>query len=194
MLILACGNLQASRAAVADNRADNHEEGVAFISQRAGIPSDMKACITHNEHKIVLQLFPCIYHLSATGPVSWPWSHTFAILYMHQAQISRSMHDTYFKTYATGLVCKTCEHCACYMVWGDFHLHFAFSCHPELSIFPVSNVQLWLYSVCNMKQCGFCRTFTICLFPAPVMLLRTSLPGKLSLAPHAPSFGWHAFS
>ena len=31
------------------------------------------------------------------------------------------------------------------------------------------------------------------LFPAPVKLLRNSLPGELKLAPHAPSPGWHSF-
>lgn len=62
MLILACGNLQASRAAVADNRTDNLGDGIAFISQRAGIPSQVNVCITYKEHKIVLQLFPCICH------------------------------------------------------------------------------------------------------------------------------------
>ena len=36
-----------------------------------------------------------------------------------------------------------------------------------------------------------CLTFTICLFPAPINSLRTSLPGKLRLAPHALSPGWH---
>ena len=38
-----------------------------------------------------------------------------------------------------------------------------------------------------------CLTFTICLFPAPINLLRTSLPGELRLAPHAPNPCWHMF-
>ena len=38
-------------------------------------------------------------------------------------------------------------------------------------------------------------SFTICLFPDPIKSLRTSLPGKLRLAPraHACSPGWHGF-
>ena len=36
-------------------------------------------------------------------------------------------------------------------------------------------------------------TLTICLFPAPIKSLKTSLPGELRLAPHAPSPGWLAF-
>ena len=39
-----------------------------------------------------------------------------------------------------------------------------------------------------------CLTFTICLFPAPIKFLKTSLLGKLRLAPHIPSPGWHVFS
>ena len=38
-----------------------------------------------------------------------------------------------------------------------------------------------------------CLTFTICLFLALIKLLRTSLPGELRLASHAPSPGWKAF-
>ena len=34
-----------------------------------------------------------------------------------------------------------------------------------------------------------CLTFIICLFPAPIKSLRTSLPGELRLAPHAPGLG-----
>ena len=38
----------------------------------------------------------------------------------------------------------------------------------------------------------FCLTFTISLLPALIKSLGTSLPGKLKLAPHAPSLGWQA--
>ena len=36
-------------------------------------------------------------------------------------------------------------------------------------------------------------TFTICLFPAPIKSLGTSLSGELRLAPHSPNPGWQAF-
>ena len=38
-----------------------------------------------------------------------------------------------------------------------------------------------------------CLTFTTCLFHALIKSPRTSLPGELRLAPHAPSPGWKAF-
>ena len=47
----------------------------------------------------------------------------------------------------------------------------------------------WQPSYCSKASC---LTFTICLFPTPIKSLRTSLPGKLRLAPHAPIPGWHA--
>ena len=45
-------------------------------------------------------------------------------------------------------------------------------------------------SVVPSQQC-VCLMF-VCLFLAPIKNLRTSLPGKLRLAPQAPSPGWHA--
>ena len=42
------------------------------------------------------------------------------------------------------------------------------------------------------KDLWSCLAFAICLFPALIKLFRTSLPGELGLAPHAPSLGWHA--
>ena len=45
----------------------------------------------------------------------------------------------------------------------------------------------------DVASMWFCLTFTICLFPAPIKWLRTSLPGELRLAPHTASPGGHAF-
>ena len=39
----------------------------------------------------------------------------------------------------------------------------------------------------------FCLASNICLFPAPIKLLRPSLPGELRLAPHAPSLGCYYY-
>ena len=41
--------------------------------------------------------------------------------------------------------------------------------------------------------CMHILVFTISLFPAPIKLLRTSLPGELRLAPHTPTPGWQVF-
>ena len=38
----------------------------------------------------------------------------------------------------------------------------------------------------------FCLRTIICLYPAPIKSLRTSLPGELRLALHAPNPGWLA--
>ena len=53
-----------------------------------------------------------------------------------------------------------------------------------------SKVQAMLASLGDLELWS-CLTFIICVFPALTKLLTTSLPGKLRLAPHAPSPGWY---
>ena len=55
-------------------------------------------------------------------------------------------------------------------------------------------LQDWGISLLPSDYYQVCTTLTICLLHAPVKSLRTSLPGELRLAPHAPSPGWHAFN
>ena len=49
--------------------------------------------------------------------------------------------------------------------------------------------QCTLHAYCTRA----CTWSPICLFLDPIKSLRTSLPGELRLAPHAPSPGWKAF-
>ena len=55
-----------------------------------------------------------------------------------------------------------------------------------------SKVQATLTNLGKFGMMSSCLMSTMCLFPAHTKSLRTSLPGKLRLAPHAPSPGWHA--
>ena len=59
---------------------------------------------------------------------------------------------------------------------------------------PILNTMISTTSSGNREDnvCIQLQTFTLCLFLAPIKSLRTSLPGELRLAPHAPSPGWHA--
>ena len=59
---------------------------------------------------------------------------------------------------------------------------------------PLLNTMISTTSSGNSEDnaCIQLQTFTLCLFLAPVKSRRTSLPGEVRLAPHAPSPGWHA--
>ena len=92
------------------------------------------------------------------------------------------------------------EHCHLCLSWCTFQPWCVPSCTASRPLtltnvfWPLSsNTVTSTETAESTSQAMGCLMFTICLFPAPINSLTTRLPGKLGVAPHAPSPGWHAF-